>query len=60
MQALSLLRSYWFNCRAVHSATGERGIVISRSTFVGSGKYGGRWLGDNTSKWPHLKDSIVG
>ena len=41
-------------------ATGERCIVISRSTFPGSGKYGGHWLGDNTSDWPYIRASLIG
>ncbi|KAK7100863.1 probable maltase-glucoamylase 2 [Littorina saxatilis] len=46
--------------RALRAATGERGMVISRSTYPGSGKHGGHWLGDNNSLWSHLRDSIVG
>ncbi|XP_038077866.1 sucrase-isomaltase, intestinal-like [Patiria miniata] len=46
--------------RANEAATGKRGIVISRSTYPGSGKYIGHWLGDNTSKWPDMHKSIIG
>ncbi|CAH1773121.1 unnamed protein product [Owenia fusiformis] len=42
------------------SLTGERGMVISRSTYPSSGRYAGHWLGDNESKWSDLYDSIIG
>uniref|UniRef100_A0A8C6XI99 P-type domain-containing protein n=1 Tax=Naja naja TaxID=35670 RepID=A0A8C6XI99_NAJNA len=45
---------------ALHSITGERGIVISRSTYPSSGKWAGHWLGDNISKWDQLYKSIIG
>ena len=35
-------------------------MVITRSTVPGTGRYSGRWLGDNTSNWPHLRYSIIG
>ncbi|KAK7501086.1 hypothetical protein BaRGS_00007571 [Batillaria attramentaria] len=45
---------------AVRMVTSQRSIVITRSTFPSSGKYAGHWLGDNTSKWSHLAQSIIG
>jgi lysosomal alpha-glucosidase len=38
----------------------KRSLVISRSTYPGSGTHCGHWLGDNASQWPHLRQSIPG
>lgn len=46
--------------RAVQEVTGQRGIVITRSTFPSSGRWAGHWLGDNTAAWDQLKKSIIG
>jgi hypothetical protein len=46
--------------RALESVLGKRSIVISRSTFPGSGAHGGHWLGDNDATWDDLYFSIPG
>ena len=33
----------------------HRFLLFSRSSYVGAGRYGGVWTGDNTSCWEHLK-----
>ena len=44
----------------VREATGARGLVLSRSTFVGSGQWVAHWLGDNFSNWENLRRSVIG
>ncbi|KAH7882262.1 glycoside hydrolase family 31 protein [Phlebopus sp. FC_14] len=39
---------------------GQRPFLISRSTFVSSGKWTGHWLGDNYSKWQYMHLNIQG
>ncbi|XP_069998750.1 maltase-glucoamylase-like [Penaeus vannamei] len=46
--------------RAARRTTGQRSLVISRSTFPGSGRWAGHWLGDNRSIWPDMHHSIIG
>ena len=33
---------------------GQRTLLYSRSSFIGSHRYGGIWLGDNNSSWAQL------
>ena len=50
----------WLFHRALEAVLSNRTLVLSRSTFAGSGKYAGHWLGDNHSEWPDLVRSIPG
>ena len=38
----------------------KRPFIISRSATVGSGKYNGHWLGDNTSNYKYMRNSLDG
>ena len=37
---------------------GQRTLLYSRSSFIGSHRYGGIWLGDNASTWTQLLANI--
>lgn len=45
---------------ALESSMNTRSLVISRSTFSGSGKHTGHWLGDNWSTFQSMSYSIAG
>ncbi|KAH9974514.1 glycosyl hydrolases family 31-domain-containing protein [Russula compacta] len=51
-------RAAFLASRELHP--GKRPFLISRSTFAGSGRWTGHWLGDNHSKWSYLHHSIQG
>uniref|UniRef100_A0A4W3K2V3 alpha-glucosidase n=1 Tax=Callorhinchus milii TaxID=7868 RepID=A0A4W3K2V3_CALMI len=45
---------------SLQKVTGERGLVVTRSTFPTSGQWSGHWLGDNTASWDQMHKSIIG
>eukprot|EP00919_Chromeraceae_sp_WS-2016_P015092 GHVR01035477.1.p1 GENE.GHVR01035477.1~~GHVR01035477.1.p1 ORF type:complete len:138 (-),score=6.32 GHVR01035477.1:1985-2398(-) len=53
----ALLETYATN--AFLKEKGLRPFIITRSSTIGSNRYGFHWTGDNSAKWEYLRGSIA-
>ncbi|CAF1261434.1 unnamed protein product, partial [Rotaria sordida] len=49
-------RATW---NALQLAINKRSLILSRSTFVGSGQWSSHWFGDNEATWHEMKRSLI-
>ncbi len=49
-------RATW---NALKLAIDKRSLILSRSTFVGSGQWSSHWFGDNQATWHEMKRSLI-
>lgn len=46
--------------QALDKVLAKRSLLLSRSTYAGSGQFTGHWLGNNAATWENLQLSIAG
>lgn len=46
--------------QALDRVLAKRSLLLSRSTYAGSGQFTGHWLGNNAATWENLQLSIAG
>ncbi|CAF2718675.1 unnamed protein product [Rotaria sp. Silwood2] len=44
---------------ALRLAINKRSLILTRSTFVGSGQWSSHWFGDNQATWHEMKRSLI-
>ena len=53
------LTEHMATASAVAKIRGKRPFVLTRSSFLGVGRVGAKWTGDNGATWNDLKSSII-